>query len=234
MPVGTTSDLDAPAYCRPRQSCSCPWTVLGLRLMRPSEHRRHRRAFFPSISSRSATIRRNCSSEFCRFSLDSWSFLLPWILDLIRPRLDPVRPPSEIASLSKRERMRCLRAQAPESLDCRVPLVIAPLGGDTDVEPCAAGEGTRARRVRSRLRPSCGRYRRRDASARGIYPCIAGRTPRGRSARFDEREHIFREPFVVSDRHPTAISIRLAEGATGVVLQLPFLPQHIAGREPHP
>ena len=43
-------------------------------------------------------------------------------------------------------------------------------------------------------------------------------------------EHIFRgAPFVVREIvTPQRFPIRLAEGAAGVVLQLPFLPQHIA------
>ncbi len=65
MPVRTMIDLDVRRLIvDPGRLHLCPWTVLGLRLMRRQSIVG---GFFPSIPFDWATIRRNCSSNFCRF-----------------------------------------------------------------------------------------------------------------------------------------------------------------------
>ncbi len=134
-----------------------------------------------------------------------------------------------------KEQLDCFGGRRPESPSTvRVPSVRHRLGGDTDVEPCAAGEGTRARRA---LRPSCARravdHRRRDASAgdsRRRCPCVreGHRVVEGQRASTD-REHLQELPSWSADRHPQRfqfVSLKASQGRPSSFVP----PQHIAGR----
>ncbi len=129
---------------------------------------------------------------------------------------DPVRPLQRNAFASAgtdegRSSSIASEGAAP-NFDCSRPigLVIAPLGGDTDVEPCAAGSELVLveRSVRGCARRAVDTTPTPSARGRRC-PCIAAATAEGRKL----RRYIFRELLRISDRHPTAISNCLAEAA---------------------
>ncbi len=126
---------------------------LGLRLMRPVRHRHRRASFLRSFDW--ATVK-NRSSKFLPLLFGFLAFLVR-ILGFDDPADECVHPAKCTSRTNEVEKAAQYfggrRPRNPPSTVRGPSVSSSPLGGDTDVEPCAAGEGL----VLVRLRPGCAR-----------------------------------------------------------------------------